>query len=111
MPGPVSFFLFVPVAFLALAFFCFIRTLTRGAWIAFFPMFIALALFNRKFRMPLLVLLVFGIIFLPAIMPKIVGESVCLHPLLVLFAVMAGFQLFGLVVMIIAVRTSGFIVS
>ena len=37
------------------------------------------------------------------IMPKIVGESVGLHPLLVLFAVMAGFQLFGLVGMIIAV--------
>ncbi|MBM3501509.1 MAG: AI-2E family transporter [Armatimonadetes bacterium] len=37
------------------------------------------------------------------VMPKIVGESVGLHPLLVLFAVMAGFQLFGLVGMIIAV--------
>jgi len=37
------------------------------------------------------------------LMPKIVGESVGLHPLLVLFAIMAGFQLFGLVGMIIAV--------
>ncbi len=37
------------------------------------------------------------------ILPKIVGKSVGLHPLAVLFSMIAGFQLFGLVGMIIAV--------
>lgn len=37
------------------------------------------------------------------LMPRIVGEQVGLHPLAVLFALMAGFQLFGLVGMIVAV--------
>jgi predicted PurR-regulated permease PerM len=37
------------------------------------------------------------------VMPKIVGGQVGLHPLLILFAVMAGLQLFGLVGMVIAV--------
>ena len=37
------------------------------------------------------------------ILPKIVGKSVGLHPLAVLFAMLAGFELFGLVGLIIAV--------
>jgi predicted PurR-regulated permease PerM len=37
------------------------------------------------------------------VMPRIVGRQVGLHPLAVLFAIMAGFQLFGLVGLVIAV--------
>jgi len=37
------------------------------------------------------------------LMPRIVGAQVGLHPLLVLFAILAGLQLFGLVGMVIAV--------
>ena len=40
------------------------------------------------------------------LMPRIVGEQVGLHPLLILFAMMAGFQLFGLIGIVIAVPTA-----
>jgi len=40
------------------------------------------------------------------LMPRIVGQQVGLHPLLVLFAMMAGFQLFGLIGIVIAVPTA-----
>jgi predicted PurR-regulated permease PerM len=43
------------------------------------------------------------LIFDPVITPKIIGKSVGLHPVLSLFALLAGGQLFGLVGMILAV--------
>ncbi len=50
-------------------------------------------------------LLVIGInqVFDNLVMPRIVGRQVGLHPLAVLFALMAGFQLWGLVGLIVAV--------
>lgn len=50
-------------------------------------------------------LLVIGVnqVFDNLVMPRIVGRQVGLHPLAVLFALMAGFQLWGLVGLIVAV--------
>lgn len=48
-------------------------------------------------------------IFDNVVMPRIVGESVGLHPLVVLFAIMAGYTLWGLVGMIVAVPVAAII--
>ncbi|MFQ6097773.1 MAG: AI-2E family transporter [Armatimonadota bacterium] len=42
-------------------------------------------------------------VFDSAVMPRIVGQEVGLHPLLIIFALMAGFQLWGIFGMIVAV--------
>jgi len=56
-----------------------------------------------------IVVVVVNQIFDNAVMPRIVGESVGLHPLVVLFAIMAGYTLWGLVGMIVAVPVAAII--
>ncbi|MBU1999418.1 MAG: O-antigen ligase family protein [Candidatus Omnitrophota bacterium] len=60
----------------ALSFVCFVRTLSRGGWVAFFPMFLALTIFSRRYKLPLLVLLISGVIIIPQVVPRIVRDRI-----------------------------------
>ncbi|MDD5729776.1 MAG: O-antigen ligase family protein [Candidatus Omnitrophica bacterium] len=48
----------------------FILTLSRGGWLAFFPMFLTFIFLNRKYRFPMIVVFLCAIILLPYIFPK-----------------------------------------
>ena len=55
----------------------------------------------------LLVLMVGNVCFDYGVTPRVIGRKVGLHPLLVIFAVLAGATLFGFVGIVIAVPLAG----
>ncbi|MBU1928469.1 MAG: O-antigen ligase family protein [Candidatus Omnitrophica bacterium] len=54
----------------------FMMTMSRGGWLSFFPMVVAMIIFNKRYRLWLILLIIVVGIFLPAMMPERVHKRV-----------------------------------
>ena len=59
---------------LVLALVAFVLTLSREAWVGFFPMFLTFIILHKRLRYPLILVLFVGLAFLPFWLPKKVHE-------------------------------------
>ena len=64
------------IGLLGLMFYVFIYTLSRGAWLAFFPTIGVFLLLSRRYRGPLVLLVALGLLILPFSMPKTVHQRI-----------------------------------
>lgn len=67
---------FFLLGFLFFVIVTFLFTLSRGTWLASFPMFFTFIVINKKSRLYLILVLIIAIIFLPYILPHVVHERV-----------------------------------
>jgi len=64
------------IGFLGLLLYVFIYTLSRGAWLAFFPLLLVFLLVSKRYRVPLALLIAACVLLLPFTMPKKVHQRI-----------------------------------
>lgn len=67
---------FVSAALFVFTVAIFVLTLSRGGWLGFFPMLVTVVILNKRFRLPLLLILILAILVLPYILPAKVHKRI-----------------------------------
>lgn len=64
------------LAVFAVSLLSFVYTLSRGGWLAFFPMFLTITILGRKWKFSLLIVLIIVLIALPSLLPQRAQERI-----------------------------------